>query len=184
MRWTLSFPVHETDRRATFLVVQNTHPLQAASQLQMLYLLTSNNLAIFETAQQLPCPWYWWRSTSNTFYPAGRTGTDDLSRRLRLFTGADPSTDRYFARSIGLAIDPQQVTPIQVAIFETAQQLPSSWCVTLFAWRLPTIVPTSWCQSKQRCRIGLRSRMPSSVYGSPRRPKAPQLYTLRLFADR
>ena len=27
--------------------MQNTHPLQAASQLQMLYLLTSNNLAIF-----------------------------------------------------------------------------------------------------------------------------------------
>ena len=27
------------------------------------------------------------------FYPAGRMGTDDLSRRLTLFTGADPSSD-------------------------------------------------------------------------------------------
>ena len=39
-------------------------------------------------------------------------------------------------------------------------------------------------QSQQRCRIGLSSRMSSSLFGSPRRPKAPQLHTLRLFADR
>ena len=52
-RWTLSYPVHETDRRATFLVVQNTHPLQAASQLQMLYFSTSTNLAIFVAQIQL-----------------------------------------------------------------------------------------------------------------------------------
>ena len=35
---------------------------------------------------------------------------------LPQFTGADPFTDGYFARSTGLAIDPQQVTPIQVVL--------------------------------------------------------------------
>ena len=46
LRWTLSYPVHETDRRARLPSGQNTHPQQAASQLQMLYLSTSNNVAI------------------------------------------------------------------------------------------------------------------------------------------
>ena len=75
-------------------------------------------------AGRLPTTWqssYRWRSTSNTFYPAGRTGTDDLSRRLTLFTGADPSTDGYFARSTALAIfvtiSPQQVTTRAAALY-------------------------------------------------------------------
>ena len=37
-----------------------------------------------------------------------------------------------------------------MAIFETAQQLPSSWCSTLFTCRLPTIVGVSWCQHIMR----------------------------------
>ena len=45
--WTLSYPVHEAERPAELPGVLNTHPLQAASQLQMLYLSTSNNVAIF-----------------------------------------------------------------------------------------------------------------------------------------
>ena len=54
LRWTLSYPIHETDRRAISSVWQNTHPLQAASQHQMLYLSTSNNVAIFVAPIHLP----------------------------------------------------------------------------------------------------------------------------------
>ena len=46
LRWTLSYPIHETDRRARSSVWQNTHPLQAASQLHILCWSTSNNMAI------------------------------------------------------------------------------------------------------------------------------------------
>ena len=55
---------------------------------------------------------------------------------------------------------PMQVanSPKHDGFVQTAQQLPFSWCSTLFAWRLPTIVTASivqasramhakWCQS-------------------------------------
>ena len=47
---------------------------------------------LFPWPVQLEHPTDRWRSTSNTFYSAGRTGTDGLSLRLTLFTGADPSS--------------------------------------------------------------------------------------------
>ena len=76
--WSSSFPIHETDRRARLAVWQNTHPLQAASQLQMLYLSTSNNVAIFRVPIKVATP--------GGFYTIdGRlpTGTEQWGRLYR-----------------------------------------------------------------------------------------------------
>ena len=62
LRWTLSYPIHETDRPAEIPVGQTIHPqkvtttwllVQAGFQLHMLYLATSNSVAIFVAQIQL-----------------------------------------------------------------------------------------------------------------------------------
>ena len=55
-------------------------------------------------------------NASNTFYPAGRTGTDGLSRHMTLFTGADPSSS-YLGLTAYLCLGTPEWThlmPLQV----------------------------------------------------------------------